>query len=389
LRRQEKEKQLCKKPTLFIVSHTPIVAHFFFRNHIQALKAKFNVLLVHNAKLDKYCPSLDELCEIKSIPIQRKITPLFDMWVIFQIMGLIIKYRPKIVISVTPKAGFLGMLASRLLKVKVRLHIFQGEIWPNRAGILKRILMLCDAMIIKNSNYLLCVSQSEKKLLTNTFSIKREKIEVLGHGTICGVRPVFFQSGNVQENMLEPKKYKPKGVKICAYLGRICEEKGIKDLINAFYMLDHRKNDKMLIFIGPEENFSIADELKNFPINFRELVLTFPFVENPQVLLSGADFLCLPSHREGFGLSIIEAAAMGIPAIGTKIVGITDAIVENETGLLCELKNPHDLAKCMQVMFDNDVLRQRLGNNAKLRAEKYFEQSKVVARYTEYICNLS
>ena len=156
------EGQDRNKPSLLIVSHTPMVAHFFLRGHIQALKNKFNITLAHNTKIDRFCPSVLDLCQVQSISIQRKITVFSDIGAMFQIIILIIKNQPTIVMSVTPKSGLLAMLVARLLGVKVRLHIFQGEIWPNRTGFVKKILMLCDFLIIKNSTHLLCVSESEK-----------------------------------------------------------------------------------------------------------------------------------------------------------------------------------------------------------------------------------
>ena len=383
------EKHVRNKPSLLIVSHTPMVAHFFLRGHIQALKNKFNITLAHNTKIDRFCPSVLDLCQIQSISIQRKITVFRDIWAMFQIIILIIKTQPTIVMSVTPKSGLLAMLVARLLGVKVRLHIFQGEIWPNRTGFVKKFLMLCDSLIIKNSTHLLCVSKSEKMLLRSTFSIKPGKIEMLGYGSICGVNPKFFEVNPVGVLIEEPTKYELEGFKVCAYLGRICEEKGIRDLINAFCLLDHSKNDKRLAFIGPEENFSIAEEIKKIPKNIQKLIITYPFTENPEKIWPLANFCCLPSYREGFPISILEAAAMGIPAIGTRIVGISDAIIENETGLLCEPKNPSDLAKCMGAMFDDDALRRRLGSNARQRAERYFRQSEVVSLYAEYIKKLT
>lgn len=376
------------KPSLLIVSHTPMVAHFFLRGHIKALQNKFNVILAHNTKIDNFCPSLKDLCQIQSISIQRKITLFRDIWATFQIMYLIIKFQPEIVMSVTPKAGLLSTLVARLLGVNVRLHIFQGEIWPNKTGFFKKILMLCDYFIVKNTTDLLCVSESEKMLLQNTFSIKPGKIGVLGYGSICGVKPKFFEVNSVDVLIDETIKNDLEGFKVCAYLGRICEEKGIRDLINAFCLLDHSKKDKKLIIIGPEENFSIAEELKKIPQNIEKLILTFPFTKTPEKILSLANFLCLPSHREGFGLSIIEAAAIGIPAIGTRIVGISDAIIDNETGLLCEPMDPSDLSKCMDLMYHDDALRQRLGRNARKRVETHFKESQVVSQYVEYIENL-
>ena len=79
---------------------------------------------------------------------------------------------------------------------------------------------------------------------------------------------------------------------------------------------------------------------------------------------------------------------MGIPAVGTRIVGIVDSIVENETGLICKPKSSVELCESMEKMFDDDGLRLRLGKNAQIRAEKYFRQSKVVSLYSQYIESL-
>ena len=88
--------------------------------------------------------------------------------------------------------------------------------------------------------------------------------------------------------------------------------------------------------------------------------------------MQAADVFCLPSYREGFGSTIIEAAACGIPAIGSKIYGITDAIIDGETGILVEKGNVHDLASAMLELAENDYLRKKMGAYAmKVAIEKF------------------
>jgi glycosyltransferase involved in cell wall biosynthesis len=175
---------------------------------------------------------------------------------------------------------------------------------------------------------------------------------------------------------------------VCIYLGRICEEKGIRDLITAFSQIDHNCRDVQLLFVGPEEDFSVQDEISNQPEHIKEKILHVGFTEEPEKVLASADFICLPSYREGYPVSILEAAAIGLPAVGSKIVGICDAILENETGLLFNPRNIKDLSVCLCRMFDDDTLRKQLGENAKSRVKKNFKQSQVVSLYTKYIENL-
>lgn len=375
------DDEIIDKKTILIFSHTPLIAHFFLREHIKELSQKFNIILAHNTYLDRYCPNVSDLCKIETILIQRKISFFFDFLAIFQIIKLIKKYKPQAVISVAPKAGFFSMPLSNLLGIRKRLHIFQGEVWPNKTGIKKKILMFCDNVIIKNSTNLLCVSKSEKDLLKSNFLITTNKLHVLGYGTICGIKEKFFKT-------YKNHKQKKKNIKNCVYLGRICIEKGIRDLIKAFSLLDHTTKDKKLILIGPEENFSVYNEVKFLPKEIQKNIKLIPFTNNPETFLSQADFLCLPSYREGFPLSIIEAGAMGIPSVGSKIVGIIDAIDENKTGLLFEPKNIEGLSNCLNIMFNNNALRRKLGREARIRSKKFFKQKTVVSLYTNYISKL-
>lgn len=83
------------------------------------------------------------------------------------------------------------------------------------------------------------------------------------------------------------------------------------------------------------------------------------FTSNPAAYFSATDFLCLPSYREGFPISILEAAAAGIPTIGSRIYGISDAIIEGETGMMFEARNINTLAESIIRLTEDEPLRRR------------------------------
>ena len=93
----------------------------------------------------------------------------------------------------------------------------------------------------------------------------------------------------------------------------------------------------------------------------------------------------MPSHREGFGNVIIEAAACGIPSLASRIYGITDAIDENETGLMHKVKNIEELSANLIRLYDDKGLRERLGNAAHKRTLERFQQKDVVRAFIERI----
>ena len=81
--------------------------------------------------------------------------------------------------------------------------------------------------------------------------------------------------------------------------------------------------------------------------------------------MSASDVLCVPSHREGFGSVVLEAAAMGIPAIGSNVVGLKDSIKHNETGILFEAGNFKESARLMVLKIEDQELKQRLQKQAQ------------------------
>ena len=100
--------------------------------------------------------------------------------------------------------------------------------------------------------------------------------------------------------------------------------------------------------------------------------------------MAASDFFVLPSHREGFGSSVLEAAACGIPAIGTRIYGLTDAIVDEETGILVPLGDPAALVAAMIKLTRDRSLRCALGEKARKRVERDFRQEHLTAALMDF-----
>ena len=104
----------------------------------------------------------------------------------------------------------------------------------------------------------------------------------------------------------------------------------------------------------------------------------------PERYVAAADLLALPSHREGFGSVIIEAAAAAVPAVASRIYGISDAVIEGETGLLHKPGDWKDLARQLSQLVADSDLRKQLGRGAQARALREFRQERLVQLLAEF-----
>ena len=101
--------------------------------------------------------------------------------------------------------------------------------------------------------------------------------------------------------------------------------------------------------------------------------------------MSAADIICLPSYREGFGSVLIEGAACGLPAVASRIYGVTDAIVENETGLLHAPGDIAALTDSLRRLVSDDDFRLRLGKKAYERALTSFEAGYLENLFSQFL----
>jgi glycosyltransferase involved in cell wall biosynthesis len=148
-----------------------------------------------------------------------------------------------------------------------------------------------------------------------------------------------------------------------------------------------RSRNYSLVLIGPiENNLNLIPNDIFHEIESSKKIFHFDFNSSPEIFYTIGDIFCLPSHREGFGTSVIEAAAMGLPTIGTNIVGLVDSIVDNQTGILVSKKDSLSLANAIEEILEDDKKRKIMSELALKRA-KFLFNSSIVNNYVmdEYL----
>ena len=370
------------RPKIALVTTSVLQVKFFLVPHLVELQKEFDVTLVLNNDYPDLLADLDLPVKIKLVDIQRKVSPLKDLMALTTLVRFFRAERFDMVHSVNPKAGLLAIVASWLVRVPVRAHIFQGEVWANKRGLWRFILMNLDRLVSCCATHLTVVSHSERRILIEKKVIGEAKSSVLANGSIGGVDLNKFKpQPTIRAALRSSHGYADTHV-VYMYLGRLTGEKGLQELAVAFDALAAAHPEARLHLVGPDED-NIYTSYLPLLARYPGRIHIAPFSKTPQHDLQVADVLVLPSHREGFGVVVIEAAALGIPAIGSRIYGISDALLEGETGLMFQPKDPHDLARVMAEML-SPQLRSALGSAAKLRVERHFDQQLVIGAFLDY-----
>ena len=382
------EKLSPLKPRLCVVAATPLTIHFFFKQHISCWCKDYDVTVVYNTFSDRYLPPLGLPINEKSVQIERKISPYKDLVALIQLCLFMRRARFDMVITLVPKAGILGMLAAFFSNVRIRVHIFQGEVWASRGGFLRAFLRFCDVFTARLATNLLAVSPSERNFLEQEGVVRSGRIQVIKKGSICGVDSDRFKPDEQARQDVRTEFGFESSDIVCVFLGRLAVEKGICDLARAFKQSLKMQGKLRLLLVGPDED-ALEHEIRSIlgPVASRRLTIC-PYTLFPERLLACADFHCMPSYREGFGMAIIEAASVGIPSIATRIYGIVDAIEENVTGLLVPPRDVQRLSDAITRLANDKKLRKSLGSAARERAIREFIQIDIIRAFKSYIDDL-
>ncbi len=353
----------------------------FLQQPIRRLSERYDVHVVLNLNPGESLAGLEDLVTVLPVAIERKIAPWRDFLALWQLIRLFRRHQFKLVHSVTPKAGLLAMLAAWLAGVDIRIHTFTGQVWVTRSGIARLILKSMDKLIALFSTYALVDSSSQRQFLLDEGVLKDSRSGVLAQGSISGVDTIRFCPDSQARKRIRDELKIAEEETTFLFLGRLNRDKGVLDMAAAFAgMKDGRAH---LLVVGPDEE-SITPQMIKLTERCGERVHFVGYASKPEEYMAAADVQCLPSYREGFGSVVIEAAAVGIPAIGSRIYGVVDAIQENHSGLLFEARDVASLQAAMEAMANDKEFRLQLGRQARARAIRDFSSERLAAAWLEF-----
>lgn len=324
---------------------------------------------------------------LKFVPLkmERNPSPFKDLRSLVGLIKVMQSDRPDILIYATPKASLLAAFSGLLLRVPKRIYQIWGLRLETTQGIVRQILMAMEKTTSFCSTKILANSSSLKSIYCEMGLNLRTPVDVVGEGSSHGVDLEYYSNeADIGELPLELQRFASREVEVLkvGFVGRLHPDKGIDTLIKAAKLIQKTGVQIAFVLVGKDEGAEIH-ELKLLGFDFLQL----GHITDVRPYYSAIDVLVLPSLREGFPNVVLEAAAMGVPAIVSNGTGVIDSVLDGKTGLITPVRDEEKLAEAILKLNDDRVLLGKLGENARMYVEKNYEQQEVWEKNLSYYLN--
>jgi len=310
---------------------------------------------------------------VHEIAMARNPAPWADLKSLVAWIELLRDLRPNVVVIGTPKAGLLGSIAAFLSGARTRIYELHGLRLESASGSLHILLRSMERLTCAVSTTVVAVSHSLQQLAIREGLTHPNKIDVLGAGSPNGVNIEHYSRAS-QDQATKTATRAALGidedVPIISFVGRLTADKGLSALEEAMTLVGSTTPAHLLV-IG-----AIDDESGRLGAEaLRSALSRVSFtgeVDDVAEYLAITDVLCLPSRREGLPTVVLEAFAATVPVVGTRATGITDLVVDGETGLLVDIDDVDALRDALlRILRDGELARQLTGNAGRLVAKSY------------------
>jgi glycosyltransferase involved in cell wall biosynthesis len=318
--------------------------------------------------------------EIHAVAMTRDITPIQDLVAVVRIWRELRRIRPAIVHAYTPKAGLLGTLAARLARTPVCIYHVMGLRYVTTTGFKRTILRWSEKWACRLADEVLCVSASLREEIIEAGLCPAPKVRVLLGGSVNGVDAAgeFNPTRAPGARTATRARYDiPPDASVVGFVGRVVRDKGLIELAEAWKVLSRERTDLHLLIVGP---FEAVDPV---PSDIEGLLRADPrihltgTVDDTPPLFAAMDLLVLPSYREGLGVVLLEAAAMELPVVATRIPGCVDAVADGVTGTLVPPRDAPALTDAIRRYLDDPERRRAHGQAGRDRVLRRFGQQAI------------
>jgi glycosyltransferase involved in cell wall biosynthesis len=317
---------------------------------------------------------------VQAVAMTREITPVRDARALFHVWRALRRVRPRIVHAHTPKGGLLGMLAARLVNAPVRVYHLRGLPLSTASGLRRVLLAAAERTSCALAHRVIAVSASLRDEAIAERLCDPRKIVVLGAGSGNGVDAIhrFHPADAAARAASRARLGIPEDARVVGYVGRLARDKGIAELAKAWRRLREAVPSAHLLHIGdgPEDAQSAAT---GAALASDARVHLGGVMHDPRTAYAAMDVVALPTYREGFPNVALEAAAMALPIVATRVTGCVDAVQDGVTGTLVPPYDAAALGTALERYLDDPALCARHGEAARRRVLSDFRPEEIWA----------
>lgn len=276
----------------------------------------------------------------------REIHPVKDLIAFVQLWWLLMLQRPHIVHTHSSKAGILGRVAAKLAGIPVIVHTIHGlPFHPYQSSLLNLSYVLLERIATAMSTHVITVGEVMKQNAIDAQLAPASKFTVI----YSGIEMDRFTMDRYDVNKIKRALGIPEKKPVAGCIARLFPLKGHDYLLEATRQLIHEGEDFMLLLVG---DGSLRPKLEDYVrrnkldahVHFAGLV---PSERIPE-MIAAMDFLVHPSLREGLPRAIVQAMAMGKPAVAFDVDGAREVIQHGVTGYLLKPGSVDGLAAAMK-----------------------------------------
>lgn len=327
---------------------------------------------------------------VHAVEMPRRITPLRDLVALARLWWRLRAIRPQIVHAHTPKGGLLGMIAAWLARVPVRIYHIHGLPFMTASGHKRRLLRWSERVSCRLAHQVFCVSHSIREVAIAERLCPASKIKVLCGGSINGVDAHGrFSPASLDATARRAARAAlgiPPDAMVLGFIGRVVRDKGIEELVAAWCLLRDQFPNLHLVVAGPFEPYDPITPAAEATLRGDPRIHLTGWLDDTRAVHASIDILVLPTYREGFGVVALEAAAMEVPVVATRIPGCIDAVQDGVTGTLVPVGDATALADAIRRYILDPDARRRHGRAGRQRVLREFQQEALwEATRQEYI----
>ncbi|WP_157955132.1 glycosyltransferase family 4 protein [Halomonas denitrificans] len=338
----------------------------FLEGHFACAHASgFDTVLICQAGPNSQNISVSEKTKFKEVPFSREINVGNDLACLISLISIFRREKPYIVNAGTPKASLLSMLAAWVSCVPHRIYTQHGFRHESLNGLSRTIQIAMELVTCRLATHVICVSPSVRQLGVSSGFFSESKSRVLGMGS-CGVSLGKLKNGTTQGPSCEVIKSST-GIQssdfVIGFVGRLIPRKGIEELVSVFVEISESRPNLKLLLVGGVEKAQPISEWCMDMIHNHENIVHVGYQSNVAPYMQVMNVFCMPSHWEGFGNTLVEAAYLGVPVITTNGTGSCDAVKDDYNGSIVPVGDEVALKDSIIRYLDNpDVLKRHADN---------------------------